>query len=111
MTTYEHPTDGAYAETRATLDDGRVVTVNTQYAVVLPHGQHADTCAQLNRIGGRCDCGLLAGLDLAAIIADARANGKFGPEPTPAAPALAEAVRPRGVCPRCGSYCCGDCQS
>ena len=37
---YEYPMGGQYAETVATLEDGRVVTIDTQYACVSPHGNH-----------------------------------------------------------------------
>lgn len=80
---YEYPMDACSAETVATLEDGRVVTVNTQYGVVQPHGKHADDCDQKTKIGGRCTCGLLDGIDVAALVADARINGKRGRKPRP----------------------------
>ena len=120
---YEYPLGGTYAETIATLADGRVVTINTQYACVLPHGNHAEDCEQLTKMGGRCTCGLLDGIDVEALVADARANGKRGreprPEPTPAEIERRERVdaefearrRADGLCPKCGTYCCGDCEA
>lgn len=118
---YEHTISGAYNETVATLEDGRIVTVNTQYSAVLPHGQHASDCDQINKMGGRCTCGMLDGIDVAALVSDARINGKRGPKPTPKPTAEEiertereiaeiEAQRRRnGLCPRCHTYCCGDC--
>lgn len=81
MTTHQHTASGRQNETVAVLDDGRVVTINTQYGAVLPHGKHADDCDQINKMGGRCNCGLLAGIDVAALVADARVNGKLGAAP------------------------------
>lgn len=75
---YDYPMSGGYAETVATLADGRVLTVDTQYSCVLAHGKHAKTCDQINKMGGRCNCGLLAGVDIEALVTEARANGKFG---------------------------------
>lgn len=113
MTTYSHPANGAYNETTATLDDGRVMTVNTQYNAVLPHGKHAADCDQINKMGGRCTCGMLAGVDVAALIADARINGRFGRAPVAKvkAPVVAEPKHGAGWCDKCESYCFGDCQS
>ena len=36
-TRFEHPISGRYNETVAVLDDGRRMTVDTQYGVVIPH--------------------------------------------------------------------------
>ena len=122
-TSYEYPMSGEYAETVATLEDGRVVTVDTQYAVVLPHGKHADNCDQINKMGGRCTCGLLDGIDVPALVADARINGKRGRKPEPSLSreeiernqreiAEMEARRARnGLCPKCHTYCYGDCEA
>ena len=118
---YEYPMDGQYAETVATLEDGRVVTIDTQHACVLPHVNHKADCDQINKMGGRCTCGLLDGIDVAALVADARINGKRGrkPEPNPSHElqwhqreiAEMDARRARnGLCPKCGTYCCGDCE-
>ncbi|MFA5054126.1 MAG: hypothetical protein WC565_08705 [Parcubacteria group bacterium] len=118
---YAYPMGGAYAETVATLSDGRICTINTQYGCVLPHGEHAEDCEQLTKMGGRCTCGLLDGIDVEALVADARANGKRGyaPEPEPTREQIDRywAIetemdarrRADGLCPKCGTYCCGDC--
>lgn len=106
---YDYPANGAYADTRATLADGRVVTVNTQYEVVSPHGHHAADCDQLNKIGGRCTCGLLDGIDVAALVADARLHGKFGAAPVAAATQQPEQPADSHLCPKCHTYCDGDC--
>ena len=83
---YNYPMSGGYAETVATLADGRVMTVDTQYSCVLAHGNHAKNCDQINKMGGRCNCGLLAGIDLPALVIEAREHGKFGrPEVAPVA--------------------------
>ena len=120
---YEYPMGGQNAETVATLEDGRVVTINTQYACVFPHGNHKADCDQINKMGGRCTCGLLDGIDVAALVADARINGKRGrkPEPKPSREEIErnqreiaemDARRARnGLCPKCGTYCHGDCEA
>ena len=107
---YEYPMGGQYAETVGTLEDGRVVTIDTQYACVLPHGTH------------KADCDL-DGIDVAALVADARANGKCGrkPDPKPSREEIErnqreiaemDARRARnGLCPKCGTYCHGDCEA
>ena len=109
---YDYPANGEYAETVATLADGRRMSINTQYAAVLPQGDHAADCDQLTKMGGRCTCGLLDGIDIEALVADAIANGKFGERPTPASakPEIKRYVS-SGVCPYCHTYCDGDCQS
>ena len=115
MTSYAYPINGLYNETVATLDDGRVVTINTQYAAVLPHGKHADNCDQINKMGGRCNCGLLDGIDVAALVADARINGKRGPAPVeckPEAPVKIDSSRlDKMLCPKCHTVCYGDCEA
>jgi hypothetical protein len=120
---YEYPMGGQYVETVGTLEDGRVVTIDTQYACVLPHGNHKADCDQINKMGGRCTCGLLDGIDVAALVADARIRGKRGrkPEPKPSREEIErnqreitemDARRPRnGLCPKCGTYCHGDCEA
>lgn len=118
-TTYDYPASERYNETLATLADGREMLIDTQYGVVMPLGNHAADC-RVHDMGGRCSCGLLHGIDVEALVADARARGKRGPRP--AAPpsreqiaadrrAVAELDADRQVCPRCGSYCCGDCDA
>jgi hypothetical protein len=110
-TEYRAAMGGGYATTVAALDDGRVVTVDTQYARVYAHGQHAGNCDQINKMGGRCTCGLMDGIDEAALVADARVRGVFG-QPQVAVAVAAAAVAPaRGLCPKCGTYCCGDCEA
>ena len=120
---YDYPMGGVDAETVGTLEDGRVVTIDTQYACVLPHGNHKADCDQINKMGGRCTCGLLDGIDVAALVADARINGKRGrkPEPKPSREEIErnqreiaemDARRARnGLCPKCGTYCHGDCEA
>ena len=80
---YEYPSNGIYNETVAVMDDGRRYTVDTQYGGVYPHGEHSDACSQRTKIGGRCDCGLLDGIDVASLVIEARQNGKFGQAPRP----------------------------
>ena len=98
---YEHMISGRYNETLAILDDGRRIVVNTQYGICLPMGQHAETCSQVIKMGGVCDCGLLNGIDTAALVADARINGKTGSAPVEDAPIEKEASpewkSPRGL--------------
>ena len=84
---YEHTINGRYNETLAILDDGRRIIVNTQYGICLPLGQHAETCAQVTKMGGVCDCGMLAGINITSLVADARDNGKMGPALVEDAPA------------------------
>ena len=108
--TYEYPANGGYADTVMITPDSRRYAINTQYAVVQPFGEHPRTCG-LWRMGGRCDCGLLAGIDVAALIADAITNGKFGrPEPEPVATLEPLQYSSASYCPRCGMVCYGDCQ-
>jgi len=79
---YDYPINGASGDTVATLADGRKVTINTQYDCVEPRGHHADDCG-IRRMGGRCNCHMIEGIDCAALIQDAIANGKFGRHPKP----------------------------
>ena len=63
------------------------------------------------------------GIDVAALVADARVNGKCGrkPEPKPSREEIErnqreiaemDARRARnGLCPKCGTYCHGDCEA
>jgi len=111
MVTYEYPMNGNGMETVATLADGRVVTVNVQYSAVLPHGKHSGDCDQLNQMGGRCTCGLLDGIDVDGLMADARINGKRGFAPQPESKATVDDAADNGICRVCGTYCCGDCQA
>jgi hypothetical protein len=111
MVTYEYPVNGASNETLAILDDGRRCVVNTQYGTVSPLGKHSDTCAQVTRMGGRCDCGLLDGINVIAIVADARKNGLRGEAPQEAPRSAVNIPESKGVCPYCHTYCDGDCQA
>lgn len=110
MASYSYPVNGACNETVATLTDGRRMHVNTQYGCVLPDGDHSDACEQVNKMGGVCNCGLLDGIDCDALIADARKHGKCGLEPVTRAIDARVAHHGRGVCPKCETYCCGDCE-
>lgn len=109
-TTYEYPAGGRYGETVAVID-GRRYLVDTQYAAVLPLGTHADACSQLITMGGRCDCGLLDGIDVVGLVADARERGKCGTPPQEHAHVPAEPEARMALCPKCGTVCYGDCAS
>jgi hypothetical protein len=116
--------DQGYAECYVAYGDAEA-TVNVQYAVILPHGQHADGCDQMARIGGRCTCDRyspFAGHE-AEVISAARAwlaahrepSSDPGPALTLRMPAVndnpymaRDKTRP---CSICGSYCYGDCAS
>ena len=75
IATYDYPCGGGYADTVATLADGRTVNVNTQHKSVLARD------------------GSLDGIDRVALIVDARINGKFGWRPEPRASATELARR------------------
>jgi hypothetical protein len=121
--TYDYPQDGGYADTVATLADGRKLWINTQYSnVVARHaaGCHkgpcsislSNVCAEgARRRAAACTCGALAGVDDVAMVADARINGKFGRPPVvrAAAPVAAQIKHGFGWCDKCESYCYGDC--
>ena len=79
---YEHPIGGQPAYTVAILPDGRRVMVDGQYGVVLPLA-HLGQCEMMDRVGGECTCGALVGIDVDALITDARISGKFGTPPSP----------------------------
>lgn len=111
--------DSHYADTCATIN-GKKYAVNTQYGVVGPWRHLRDDCEMMTKIGGKCTCGALDWIDIAAVIADARVNGKFGipprPEETPehkvkrlADLAMLDKHGP-GWCDKCQSYCYGDCE-
>ena len=118
---YDYTMQGLGAETEATLVDGRTMIVNKQYSRVFALHERGSTCPQVNKIGGKCNCGSLDGVDAAALVADARAHGKFGPRPrAPYVPSaleiaaeaeMAAAHRANPPCPHCHSYCYGDCQA
>jgi len=110
---YQHPSNDNYSETIATLPDGRRVTVDVQYAAILPHDGHEATCPQSVKIGGRCTCASNADIMAqgGALIAEAREHGKFGRPERVLLEAEPEPIVKRGVgwCDRCESYCYGDC--
>lgn len=95
------------SQTQATLADGRVVMVDCRYNKVWTRVGHADTCACHSY--QPCDCGLLADIDTKALVADARAHGIF--EPSFIASVAVEDVPSKGVCPKCGTFCQGDCEA
>jgi len=123
---YDYPLDDGYADTVATLDDGRVVWINTQYGRC--DVRHADGCDML-RWGAvyvdpprRCTCGAELPLEMQSeLLRDARVNGKFGRPPEPVETEEAKAQRLAGLalyeqhgpgwCDKCGSYCHGDCEA
>lgn len=78
---YDYPMSGNYAETIATLSDGRRVMVDTQYS-------------QVDMVG---DTETLDGIDCAALVADARINGKRGVAPVAPKSAAEEAARVAGL--------------
>ena len=146
---YEYPFRERYNETVAVMPNGDRINIDVQYGVASPLGQHAADCSLKAKIGGRCDCGRLNGIDVPALIAEARDAGKIGSEsqsreraewdrlkaqhPDASDDEIDEmlddaeewddegeddlAVAPvaagrRGEwspCPRCGTYCQGDC--
>ena len=96
---YDYPVSGGYADTVATLDDGRKVWINTQYGVA--NVKHSADCVISKQTSAYpragCTCGAeLSDDDKAELIADARINGKTGtepkPEPTPEMIAAADAA-------------------
>ena len=112
MTRYEHTINGRYNETIAILADGREMVINIQYGTIHPLGKHGSTCEQETRMGGVCNCGLLDGVDVAALVADAREHGKLGPAPVVKRKTGKTIKLDRtGVCPKCGTYCDGDCEA
>ena len=107
---YDHKINGGYADTIATINGDRFA-INTQYGAVLPLGNHAADCDQINKMGGQCTCGKLNGIDIEALICDARENGKFGPEPKEQIEHKPVDMPTSHVCPKCETYCFGDCES
>jgi len=114
---YDYDMSGGYADTVATLDDGRTCWINTQYGTV--NVRHDAECAisQQRSCGPTPDCTCdsdLSDKDKAAMIIDARLNGKFGSRPVDRrADPVYDAPRKRGPgwCDACQSYCYGDCQA
>ena len=82
---YKYPINDSYSQTTAILDDGRQMTVDTHRSLVIPMGTHADGCSVGDEPRGHCDCGALDGVDVEAMLADAKEHGKFGREPLGAA--------------------------
>jgi len=110
VVSYDYPHDGGYADTVATLSDGRRVWINTQYKTI--NVKHTADCAKSKikwapednvcTMGAKerataCTCGMLDGIDSAALIADARINGKTGNRPTPRETPAAKEARERGL--------------
>ena len=84
-TKYEYPENGRHSETIATLTDGRecIIDIRNDQVFVGSYRDHAADCAIRVSMGGRCNCHLIAGIDVESLLADARANGKFGRKPEP----------------------------
>jgi len=111
---------GNYADTVATID-GKKYVVNTQYSVVAPWRHLSDDCEMMTKIGGKCTCGALDGVDVPALITDARINGKLGMRPVPVETLEQKTKRLAGLaeldkhgpgwCDKCKSYCYGDCEA
>lgn len=83
--------------------DGREMSIDTQYGVVIPLGTHPDHCDQVAKMGGICSCGLLDGIDTEALIAGAiewrRAERERSEAPTKTKAAAPEQewTSPRGL--------------
>ena len=96
---YDYLHGGQYNETKATLEDGREMLINSQYGVIIPLATHGDGCS-VQEIGGRCDCGLLDDISVPELVAHAREHGLFGqrpqPEPKPS-PGIPEWKSERGL--------------
>ena len=117
-TNYDYNVSGGSADTVATLEDGRTAWINTQWGTA--NVRHAPECAISKQTAcypkAVCDCGAeLNAADTYALVADARTNGKFGPQPSrdENESTQREIARPArtGLCPECGTYCCGDCNA
>jgi hypothetical protein len=123
---YTYPRDGSPHDTMAIMPDGRRIYVN------LPHAQietsHAAGCSKSESAIPRgidlsaanayqraaiCTCGALAGINEAALVADARVRGKFGaaPRATPAARTIPAERHGAGWCPKCETYCFSECDA
>jgi hypothetical protein len=112
---YEYPANGYYNETVVVFTDGSKANVCVQYSSVMPLGSHTDDCEQVTKMGGRCTCGKLDGIDVPALLADAKANGKFGEAPKAPKPVSVimtiHETHGFGWCDKCHSYCYGDCEA
>jgi hypothetical protein len=111
-TSYDYPMTGNGAETVAHLTNGTTVTVDKQYKAIMPHKHLSSDCDMMTKMGGRCNCGALDGIDAAALIAEAREFGFFGNKPAIKIERVALPEAPRyGYCHKCGSCCYGDCSA
>ena len=79
---YDYPASGHYASTMATLEDGREMMINTQHSVISPRAAHGEGC-RIEKMGGRCDCGLLDDISVPELVAHAREHGLSGSRPEP----------------------------
>jgi len=112
--TYEHPNATQYSgcgiSTIGILPDGTRVAINTPYGQIWQIDvHHADPDARRQ----------FSDAETAEIVAHAREHGKFGPlqaprraprQPNQATIDYERRVGSR-VCPRCGTFCEGDCQA
>jgi len=102
-------------DTIVTLNDGRIVRVNAQYGAVDAH-PHAADCEVPTRMGARCAC--WPDVDRAEILTAVRewrsAQREIQTEERITARRLNHPIvsvpMPMGLCPRCETYCEGDCQ-
>ncbi len=93
-TAYEYPIDGQRTRTVAVLPKG-CVGIDKQYGTVTRTRSASPD--------------VLEGIDTQALLAEAREHGKFGWEPEE--PRASEPTMPSSsACPRCHSYCHGDCE-
>jgi len=101
---YKRDPDMRYNEIAATLADGRIMTVNTQYGCVEPWAEHKATCSYVTVMGGRCDCGLLDDIDVDALVNDARVFVRADNEAEKARQATEDAkpIDSTARCNRCG---------
>ena len=98
-TSYDYPASGQYNSTKATLEDGREMMINTQYSMIDPLATHGNGC-NIAKMGGRCDCGLLDDISVSELVTHAREHGLFGQRPQPEskpAPGIPEWKSERGL--------------